>query len=74
MHAAELIPKEFVNKSKQNPKQKLIIKNVTLLILIGNVNINTSAMNGSNDPNKSNLLNNKPCNRAKNINLLNIKK
>ena len=59
-HAAVLIPRELENKSSENPKQKLIIINVTLLVFIGNVSKKTNAIYGLNDPKKLKLLNMKP--------------
>ena len=55
--AAAFKPNESVNKSRTNPKIKLIIKNVILSILIGNVKIKTRHIYGSYIPNKLKLLN-----------------
>jgi hypothetical protein len=55
-----LIPIELENKSSENPKQKLIIINVILLVFIGNVSKKTNAIYGLNDPKKLKLLNMKP--------------
>ena len=45
-----------------------------LLILIGNIKINTKHIYGSYVPNKSNLLKIKPCKKTNNTNLMIIEK